>query len=59
MSLIEVMGLDMGQDFMTCQALFWRDADHWSAAGARRFVARLLAAEPLRPPKTEAREPLY
>jgi hypothetical protein len=45
-SLIEATRLDMGRDFMTCEALYWRDGDHWSAEGAERFVGRFLAAAP-------------
>jgi peptidoglycan/LPS O-acetylase OafA/YrhL len=41
-SLIEAVDLDMRADFMTCDQVYWRDADHWSAEGAARFVARLL-----------------
>lgn len=27
---------------MTCEQTFWRDGDHWSAAGAARFVGRMI-----------------
>lgn len=42
-SQIDALGFDMGQDFMTCDRVYWRDGDHWSAEGAKRFVGRLLA----------------
>lgn len=45
-SLIDAVRFDMAKDFMTCDVMYWRDSDHWSEAGARRFVRRLLAAEP-------------
>lgn len=32
---------DMERDFLTCEALFWSDGDHWSTAGEARFGARL------------------
>ena len=44
-SLIDAIQFDMATDFMTCSMLFWRDGDHWSTAGARLFVQRLLTAK--------------
>jgi peptidoglycan/LPS O-acetylase OafA/YrhL len=45
-SLIEATRLDMARDFTSCEHLYWRDGDHWSAEGAARFVGRFLAARP-------------
>lgn len=39
-------GFDLAQDFMTCDALYWSDGDHWSSAGEARFGARLLPQLP-------------
>jgi peptidoglycan/LPS O-acetylase OafA/YrhL len=39
---LSVLDYDHTQDFMTCDALFWSDGDHWSEAGEARFGARLL-----------------
>ena len=36
----------MERDFMTCSALYWRDGDHWTRAGGKRFAERLIAAAP-------------
>ncbi|HVL21034.1 MAG TPA: SGNH hydrolase domain-containing protein, partial [Amaricoccus sp.] len=46
-SLIEALRLEMPADFMTCDDLYWRDGDHWSAAGAKRFVRRFLERTPI------------
>ena len=45
-SLIDAIAFDMETDFMTCDQLYWRDSNHWSEAGARLFVGRLLADVP-------------
>jgi hypothetical protein len=45
-SLIEATRLDMATDFATCDRLYWRDGDHWSVAGAERFVGRFLTYAP-------------
>lgn len=39
-------GFDIKQDFMSCDAIFWSDGDHWSTAGEIRFGQRLLAQLP-------------
>lgn len=39
-------GFDIAKDFMTCDALYWSDGDHWSTAGEARFGARLMAQMP-------------
>lgn len=44
---LAAQGFDMGQDFLTCDTLYWSDGDHWSPSGEARFGARLL---PLLPP---------
>ena len=41
-SQIQALDFDMSKDFMTCEQTFWRDGDHWSAAGAARFVGRMI-----------------
>lgn len=46
-SQIAATNFDMAQDFMTCEALYWIDGDHWSSAGAARFVGRMIAADAL------------
>jgi hypothetical protein len=43
---LAALGLDMAQDFMSCQALYWSDGDHWSPAGEARFGPRLLGILP-------------
>lgn len=37
----DLLNLDFATDFMDCEALFWSDGDHFSAAGERRFGARM------------------
>ena len=47
LSQIEATGLTLPEDFTDCGALYWRDGDHWSYAGAARFTGRLLPAPPI------------
>jgi hypothetical protein len=42
LSQIEASPLDVKNDLYRCGVTYWRDVDHWSEAGARRFGARLL-----------------
>lgn len=35
---------DMQSDFMSCEALFWSDGDHWSPEGETLFGQRIVAA---------------
>ncbi|WP_095589974.1 acyltransferase family protein [Actibacterium ureilyticum] len=37
----EMLQFDVGRDFITCDAFYWADGVHWSAAGERHFGARL------------------
>jgi peptidoglycan/LPS O-acetylase OafA/YrhL len=46
-SQIDGMAFDMSEDFLTCDALYWADGDHWSEEGATRFVARMVAEKTL------------
>ena len=46
-SQIEGMTFDMSRDFLTCDTLYWSDGDHWSRAGAVRFVGRLVTDQVL------------
>ena len=46
-SQIQGMNLDMRRDFMTCDILYWADGDHWTQAGAERFVERLISRDAL------------
>jgi peptidoglycan/LPS O-acetylase OafA/YrhL len=43
---LSAQGFDIATDFLTCDALYWSDGDHWSTAGERRFGARLLPLLP-------------
>jgi peptidoglycan/LPS O-acetylase OafA/YrhL len=47
-SQIEAVAFDMARDFMSCDALYWSDGDHWTSVGAEVFVGRLLASGALR-----------
>ncbi|MDP3339891.1 acyltransferase family protein [Frigidibacter sp.] len=40
-SLIEMLDLTLPADLQDCRAIFWRDGDHLSRAGAARFAKRL------------------
>lgn len=40
-SQTELIGLHLPGDFMDCQQIYWSDGDHLSAAGERKFGARL------------------
>lgn len=37
----DTLNLDLSQDYMTCDALFWSDGDHFSLEGEIRFGKRL------------------
>lgn len=37
----EMLNFDVHRDFITCEAFYWADGVHWSAAGERYFGARL------------------
>lgn len=37
----------MASDFMDCNVAWWADSDHWSVAGAERFVRRLIRRQAL------------
>lgn len=41
LSLMDMLDLALPADLQDCRAIFWRDGDHLSPAGARRFAARL------------------
>jgi len=40
-SQIDSVKLDMAKDFMTCDVTYWKDRNHYSEAGEKRFGARL------------------
>lgn len=41
LSLMDMLDLTLPADLQDCGAIFWRDGDHFSPAGAGRFGARL------------------
>ena len=43
-SQVDINPLDMKTDYLDCQTWWWRDRDHWSMKGAKRFVGRLVQA---------------
>jgi len=49
-SQVDGMSLDLGEDFMTCDTLYWADGDHWTSAGAARFVRRMVQEQTLELP---------
>lgn len=60
-SQIDGMVFALSRDFMTCDTIYWIDGDHWSLAGAERFVKRLVKSGALmlpaaNPPKQATRE---
>ncbi|WP_082890467.1 acyltransferase family protein [Halotalea alkalilenta] len=46
-SQVDVIKLDMNNDFINCSEFYWSDGDHWSLEGASLFVGRLLKNHPL------------
>jgi hypothetical protein len=40
-SQIDFFGFDLPADFMNCNEIYWKDGDHLSAAGEKRFGLRL------------------
>jgi hypothetical protein len=46
-SQIQGIPFDPRKDSMTCDTLYWSDGDHWTAAGAARFVGRLVQEQTL------------
>jgi hypothetical protein len=45
-SAVDALQFDPYVDLYDCENVFWRDGDHWTKAGQRRFGERLLAAHP-------------
>jgi hypothetical protein len=41
-SLQTLIDFRIGEDVMDCDAVYWADGDHWSAAGQLRFGQRLV-----------------
>lgn len=40
-SQLDLLDITLPEDLLSCEALFWQDGDHLSAAGEDRFGARL------------------
>ncbi|MEX2468299.1 MAG: SGNH hydrolase domain-containing protein, partial [Pseudohongiellaceae bacterium] len=40
-SEIDLVNFDVKEDFWDCEAVYWRDGDHWSVFGEKRFGQRI------------------
>lgn len=48
-SQIDLLQFDIKQDFMSCDAIYWIDGDHFSPAGRQRFGKRVTLEKLLQP----------